>query len=46
MYNVICYVSRCWQVLLKVNAVNAKYVAIEYDPHLTKEEKMPYMVEW
>ncbi|KAK6726899.1 hypothetical protein RB195_004911 [Necator americanus] len=30
----------------EVTAVNAKYLAIEYDPHLTKEEKVPYMVEW
>ncbi|EYC17874.1 hypothetical protein Y032_0029g1926 [Ancylostoma ceylanicum] len=34
------------ELAAEVNAVNAKYVAIEYDPHLTKEEKMPYMVEW
>ncbi|RCN51317.1 HAD hydrolase, family IE [Ancylostoma caninum] len=34
------------ELTAEVNAVNAKYVAIEYDPHLTKEEKMPYMVEW
>ncbi|KAE9421312.1 hypothetical protein Angca_006505, partial [Angiostrongylus cantonensis] len=25
---------------------NAKYMAIEYDPVLTKEEKVPYMIEW
>ncbi|CAJ0593425.1 unnamed protein product [Cylicocyclus nassatus] len=30
----------------QVNAVNSKYVAIEYDPHLSKEEKIPHMIEW
>ncbi|KJH51191.1 HAD hydrolase, family IE [Dictyocaulus viviparus] len=25
---------------------NAKYMSIEFDPKLTKHEKLPYMVEW
>ncbi|KAK5966426.1 7-methylguanosine phosphate-specific 5'-nucleotidase [Trichostrongylus colubriformis] len=32
--------------LFQIRAVNAKYLAIEYDPRLTKEEKVPYMIEW
>ncbi|KAK6057974.1 Pyrimidine 5'-nucleotidase [Cooperia oncophora] len=32
--------------LLQIRAVNTKYLAIEYDPRLTKEEKVPYMIEW
>ncbi|VDO25141.1 unnamed protein product [Haemonchus placei] len=30
----------------EIHATNSKYLAIEYDPGLTKEEKLPYMIEW
>ncbi|WKX92716.1 hypothetical protein Q1695_010614 [Nippostrongylus brasiliensis] len=30
----------------KIRAMRAKFVAIEYDPNIPKEVKIPYMVEW
>ncbi|KAJ1348955.1 hypothetical protein KIN20_004363 [Parelaphostrongylus tenuis] len=30
----------------KIQRRNAKYMAIEYDPKLTKEDKVPFMIEW
>ncbi|XP_064100294.1 cytosolic 5'-nucleotidase 3-like isoform X3 [Macrobrachium nipponense] len=30
----------------EANALLAKYYPIEIDPHMTEEEKIPYMIEW
>lgn len=34
------------EYVTKTNAIKAKYLPIEQDPHLTVEEKVPHMVEW
>lgn len=30
----------------EICATNAKYLAIEYNPNISKSEKVPYMIEW